>query len=1000
METIRLKRETRADLAIAASRSSASKLLYGLAGLLLVSACACGQATDGILVGVIYDASASGIPNAAVAATSRDTHREYRAVANARGEYRINNLPVGRYDVSAAAPGFQTTAEANVELELNRTTPVNLTLAVAPLSATIEVREAPAAIDTATAQLQNTFDSRSATNLMEASTGGGVLNLSLLGAGVASSGGIGFGAGPSVGGQRPTSNSFNIDGVDNNNHNLTGPVVYVSNEAVAQFSILQNYFGAEFAGASGGIFNMVVRSGANRVHGSLYEYLENRRLDAVDATLVHQGIYSNPRFDSNRLGGTLGGPILKDKLFYFGDFEFIPFGASATPKQTIYAPTAGGYRILDGLAGLSKTNLQVLEQYLPGAADGSAGARSTSVAGAAIPIAPVSIVAPAYSNSYNLVSGLDWNPSGRDQVRGRYIYNRYSGIDTAADLPAFYSTVPNNRHLVSISEFHAFSPALENELRVSFNRENNNFEVGSQQFPGLGAFPNIDILGDLQLQLGPDSRSPQGYIQNQYQTADNLTWTRGRHTLRMGYVFRDIIASSTFVQSARGDYAYSNLDRYLRDLSPDVFGQRSVGAAGGVPVGYLDNEAFVNDDFRLRPNLTINLGLRYEFLTVPIATRAQKLSAVADVPGVITFAAPQPAHNWAPRLGFAYSPGTSGVWSIRGGIGIAGDNTYSNMNINGEPAFYQTTQNVALGTPVPGFLAAGGLPGVLPPPATPQQARAQITSYNDDQALPYAIDYTIGVQRLLADDYTIEARYVGTRGVHLYAQNQINRTSAVTPSQNLPTFLAAPAAAQLAALNWTLGALQAIPSNPLAQYGFTQTITDYQPLGNSRYDGLALQLNKRYSKNFQYVAAYTWSHNLDDSTATVNSTVLTPRRPENFQNLRGDWASSALDRRHRFTFSGIYDFHPFAGRNWWLKNAAGNWTLSGTYIFESPEYATVQSGLDSNLNNDSATDRAIVNPAGAANSGSNVTPYNSLGQKVALGSPTTVAYVATNPQAR
>ena len=159
-------------------------------------------------------------------------------------------------------------------------------------------------------------------------------------------------------------------------------------------------------------------------------------------------------------------------------------------------------------------------------------------------------------------------------------------------------------------------------------------------------------------------------------------------------------------------------------------------------------------------------------------------------------------------------------------------------------------------------------------------------------------------------------------------------------------------------------------------------------------------MTKRYSKGFTYVAAYTWSHLLDDATATNFSTVLSPRRAQDFQDLAAEWASSALDHRQRFTFSPIYDWKPFQGGNWLMKNVVGNWNISGTYTYQSPEFATVQSGVDSNLNGDSAGDRAIINTSGNGTLSSGVTPYNAAGQVVAAGSPGIVAYVANNPNAR
>jgi hypothetical protein len=556
---------------------------------------------------------------------------------------------------------------------------------------------------------------------------------------------------------------------------------------------------------------------------------------------------------------------------------------------------------------------------------------------------------------------------------------------------------------------------MENELRVSFRRFTNNISAGGFAFPGLGAFPNL-TFDDTNLQIGPDPNTPSGEISNSLGIQENLTKTWGGHTFKAGYDFHDIILTGTFVQRARGDYDYINLEQYLLDNSPTggslsgVAGERSVGANNGVPFGFLQHSVFFNDDFRVRPSLTLNLGVRYEYVTEPVGSRAQVLSAVANVPGVITFNKPHYSPNdWSPRIGFAYSPGNSGVWSIRGGVSRAFDLTYINLNQNASPAYYQTTRDVNPAVSTPNFLANGGLTAALTS-GTPSvvDARNAIASYTFSNQRPYALTGTIGVQRLLAKDYTIEVRYVYTKGVHLWNQTHINSLSKVTPTEYIPTFLSSPSAATLAGLTTTLADIEANPGNSLARYGFPNNITAFQPSGNSRYNGLQLQVNKRYSKNFSYVVAYTWSHAFDDSTATNFSSILSPRRAQDFQSLRAEWASSALDRRQRFTFTPNYDFKPFQNGNWFMKNVVGNWSINGTYTYQSPEFATVQSGVDSNLNGD-ALDRAIINPAGAANIGSDVIGYTATGQTVTAGSScgpapapcnSIVAYVAKNPGAR
>ncbi len=989
---------------------------------LLVSIAALwGQATDSVIVGTVTDASGAAVGSAKVVATNRDTNVQYGTVSGNGGEYRLNNVPVGSYLITANAPGFATATVAGVQLELNRTTSVNLTLTVGTISTAVEVREAAAPIDTTTSQLQTTYSADMARDLPGAGSsklvnGAGIYNISLSGAGVAMAGGIGYGTGPSVAGQRSENNTFSIDGVNNDDHGVTGPLIYMSNEAVSQFSVLQNQFSPEFGGASGGVFNVIVKSGANQFHGSIYEYLQNRNLNAVDNTEVLQGIRSNPRFDSNRLGATIGGPIKKDKLFFFGNYEYNPVGQASQPGQTVYSPTAQGFSILHGMTNLSKTNLGIFEKFVP-VAPAADPTNPITVNGVNIPNGPLSFASPNFDNSYNILGSVDWNISNKDQIRGRYINNKTTGIDVNAALPVFFSPQPVFNNFGSISEFHNFSPSTENEFRIAYSRHNQQTPVGSFAFPGLDAFPNIaiDELGSLQ--IGPDPNGPSGTIQNLLQAQENITRTQGRHTFKAGYNFTDIILSDYFVQRVRGDYDYATLETYLRDMQPDggatsgVTGQRSFGAANGVPEGFLQNSAFLNDDFRVRPNLTLNLGVRYEYVTVPVGSRAQQYSALADVPGVITFRRPKTSRNdWSPRMGFAYSPGRDGKWSIRGGVGRSFALPYSNLSTNANPPYYQTTQDVNTNNPVSNFLANGGLTGAgVGIPATVKAARAAVASYTPDENRPYALTGTIGVQRLLANDYTLEARYVYTKGVHLYVQNRINVVSPLTDTDNIPTFFATPTAAQLAGLKTTVGELRKkivpggtsdLPFNNLAAYGFEQNVVGFAPIGNSRYNGLAVQMTKRYAKNFSYILAYTWSHAQDDSTATVHSTEFTPRRGQDFQNLRADWSDSALDHRHRFTFSPNYDVKCFANSNWLMKNVISNWNVTGTYTYQTGELATVQSGVDSNLNNDAAGDRAIINPAGDGMRGTGVNGLNAAGQVVAAGNASIVAYVAKDPNAR
>src|SRR3984893_7015453 len=368
-----------------------------LAALLILPGALFGQATDSVLVGNVTDTSGSAVPGATITATNKETNVKYTTVTSSTGEYRISNVPVGRYDVNATASGFTPVTKADVSLDLNHTTAVNLTLTVGTITTVVEVQEAGAMIDSSTAQLQTTFDSKQAVDVPLAGISrtlgtSGIYNLSLVGAGVASSGGVGQGTGPSISGQRPENNTFTVDGVDNDDRYGTGTAMVISNEAIAQFNLLQNQFSAEFGGASGGVFNVVMKSGTNNVHGSIYEYFQNRKLNAMDASNVHAGQTSLPRFDSNRLGATVGGPIIKNKLFYFGNYEYNPIGQSSVPQAPIAAPTAAGFSALAADPEVSKPNPGVLQKYVGAATVADQG--SVTVGAATIPIGSVAFVGP------------------------------------------------------------------------------------------------------------------------------------------------------------------------------------------------------------------------------------------------------------------------------------------------------------------------------------------------------------------------------------------------------------------------------------------------------------------------------------------------------------------------------------------------------------------------------------------------------------------------------
>src|SRR5215472_1922758 len=369
------------------------------------------QVISGDIVGAVSDKSGAGIPNATITAENIATGIKTTTTSNDRGEYRFANLLVGTYTIRVSAPNFSTTTISKFEVELNKTSSLPVTLEVGSQSLTVEVTSVAPSIDTTTAQVGTTYQ-EGLQDFPTAAGGSGVLNLSLLQAGVASSGGIGAGSGPSVGGQRPRDNNFTIEGVDNNDKGVTGPLLIVPNDAVQEFSVLQNAFSPEFGHSNGGQFNEAIKSGSNSFHGAAYEYFKNRNLNAVDESLKRQGIFSNPRYDNNRFGGNVGGPIIKNKAFFFVDYEYNPVGQAASPGAAVLTPTANGYATLGTISGVSATNLGVFKKYVPPAPSASG---TTLVGGVPVEIGVLPLASPNYFNNRTLVTSGDVNITSKDQ---------------------------------------------------------------------------------------------------------------------------------------------------------------------------------------------------------------------------------------------------------------------------------------------------------------------------------------------------------------------------------------------------------------------------------------------------------------------------------------------------------------------------------------------------------------------------------------------------------
>ncbi len=1005
-----------------------------LALFALASVLAFGQATSGDIVGTVFDKSDAVVPGASIVVLNESTGIKTTVTANGGGEFRAANLLPGSYSVTASSPNFRTSTVAHFLVQLNHTGTVTFHLEPGKVTETIEVTSEASPIDTTTAQISTTYETKELSDAPTSSSGSGVLNLALQQGGVASSGAVGAGSGPSVGGQRPRNNNFTIEGVDNNDKGVTGPSTYIPNDAVQEFSILQNQFSPEFGHSTGGQFNVAVKSGTNSFHGVGYEYFQNRNLDAINAAFARANPVGTPkpRFDNNRFGGQLGGPIYKNKLFFFVNYEYNPVGQVAASNAAT-VPTAAGFASLASNPLVNQTTVSQLQKYITASkpctqADvdnqlctelntqvaSAFDGEGTPTAFTNVELGSYSIVAPAFTNNKAWVASMDFNISDKDQVRARWIYNQSATQDVAGFPQAFFTSLTVPFYTFTASEFHTFSPSAANELRVGFHRTGQNFTVPNVSYPGLDSFPNLTVF-EGNLGFGPDGNAPQFAFQNYYSATDNFSVTKGNHSLKFGVEGRKYISPQKFIQRSRGDYQWNAYDTFFRDIAQPqddgnglVFAERSFGN-----VGYSGDQKaiywFVNDNWRVTQHLSVNLGLRYEYTGTPFGWTQQSLNAIASVPGLITFGAPQaPKKDFAPRIGFAYSPGTKGDWSIRGGFGIGYDVLYDNIGVLSRPPQIGSTtdcpDDTNPGCPLStgAFLSNGGIVNTgqtgisVLDQAT---ARANTSAFLPNKVkYPQAYQWNLGVQHTVGP-YTVEVRYVGTRGVHLNVQNRINVVADVTPTANLPVCLSASDAACASAASnpnaLTLGTLGAAGrfDPAYSSQGFGSNIVAFEPWGASTYHGLTAQVNRRLTKGLQGLLAYTYSHNIDNSTADFFSTVVAPRRPQDFRNLQGERGNSALDHRQRLTIAGIYELPFFKNGNWLEKNILGNWEISPSYTYETGGFGTVQSGRDVNLNGDAAGDRVQVNPGGVKGHGTDTTAIRGVSGDV-------VAYFANDPTAQ
>ena len=994
------------------------------------------QRLDGTLRVTVTDKTGASVEDARVTVTNEASNTSTTATASSAGTYVFPNLLVGTYRVTVEKDGFKKSVSRGVTVESNQVAETTALLEIGDVSSVVEVEAGAELVKTESSELGATFSGRVVNELPLNTLGGDVKEFAVFAPGTTTQQGGVLGSGGSIGGTRPRFNGFSIDGVDDNRLDVNGPTQPVIQESVAEFTLLTNQFSAEYGHSSGGQFNIVTKSGTNDWHGAGWWYNRNRDFNAA----TNQEKVNNAgsadiknRYDYNRAGASAGGPVLRNKLFIYGAYEFQNNGLGSL-GATVTMPTAAGFAQLAAL-GPDAAVADALQQFPAaptsnGLAHCSTGPGDTRkelacVNGTAIDVGTFSSTAPNYSNQHDFTINTDVN-LGKHQLRGRILYDRFRAPQVNPIQPQSQFTGTNQSDARKYIFTHAWSVSSRviNDFRASFSRLNGPNLVAPTQFAN---FPNIEI-DEFGSNVGPFSLAPQGYTQNVYQLTDSVSYIRGKHTFKAGVEGRNYIAPTNNLPRARGEWDYATLSSLLNDQVPNGANGALRGAGtGSTADNYHAVYWFVQDDWKVTPRLTLNLGLRYEWSGVPRDEAKQALNAIANDPtfGLIFRKPKSDTNNFGPHVGFAWDPTGRAKWSIRGGAQISYDVIPNNFAINSLPPELQTEQNPAITCSLsnkpswcpngPGFLAGGGLLQVNVPPTTQVDARAATGNLIPDQVDPKVISWSLGVQHEFFRDTSFELRYVGTRSLELPVQQRLNSASAfdsrfpgggLTP---LPTYFKTsdvPAAVPVPVD--TLANIKAFNNAPLSVDGFLGVLTTFPPLGSGIYHAVSADFMHRFARGLYFRANYTFSKNIDNATNELFSSFVNPRRSQDGYNFPGERGPSALNVPQKFAMTWVYDLPNVRTENRFLRGAAHGWEISGTYLAESGQPVTPLSGVDSNFNGDSAGDRTIFNPAGVGLTGTTVNAVCNSGAGGATsivtpkscGAANTVGYVAVNPDAR